>query len=84
MRCGGRGGSDPGRREWEREINVIVGALTADVMGLAGDAVALRREVGELGRRLDASALAHAALIERSEALERRLAALERNVGDGR
>jgi predicted nucleic acid-binding Zn-ribbon protein len=40
----------------------------------------LERQVRDLGRRLDASALAHAALLEKLENLERLLTALERRL----
>jgi hypothetical protein len=42
--------------------------------------VDLDRQVRDLGERLDASALAHAALLEKLERLERLLTAMERRL----
>ena len=57
--------SRPGSLSWQQKVDRALGVLLG--------------QVGTLGRRLDASALAHAALIERLEQLEARLKTIERN-----
>jgi hypothetical protein len=50
--------------DWRRQVNRLLGELTG--------------EASALGKRADAGAEAHAALVARLERLERRVATLER------
>jgi hypothetical protein len=69
-------------QDWESTINRTLTELLRQSERQEGMLVDILRELETMGRRLDASATAHAALVAKNEALDARLQLLQRRVDD--